>query len=60
MAFAWVITCPAWYPFAVPLALGAGPWVLWRIVRRRTRADIVAPLWIWASACLPIWVVTRF
>lgn len=59
VAFAWVITSPAWYPFAAPIVIGGGPWALWRLARGRDVRPAVQSLATWALAALPALVLVR-
>ena len=56
-AFAWVITCPAWYPFAAPVVIGGLPWALWRAARRRSMTLVAQPFLIWLLAAAPALII---
>lgn len=57
IGFVWIITSPWWYPMAAPLVLGALPWTLWRLARRRDAPAIAQPALIWIAASLPAYAL---
>jgi hypothetical protein len=59
ITFAWVITSPAWYPFAAPVIVGGVPWAAWRLARRRDLHLAAMALAAWALATLPGLLLTR-
>lgn len=59
ITFAWIVTCPAWYPFAAPVVLGGVPWALWRLARRRGLRAAARSLATWALAAIPALVMVR-
>ncbi|MBK9241110.1 MAG: hypothetical protein IPL75_12775 [Acidobacteria bacterium] len=58
IALAWIVTSPAWYPFAAPALLGGAPWGLWRLARRARLAPALQPLAIWTLAAVPALILT--
>lgn len=59
LGLSWVITGPAWLPYAAPLIVGAVPAALWRLARRRPLRDVAAVCCSWAVAMLPAAFLSR-
>ncbi len=59
VTLAWIVTCPAWYPFLVPTVLGGTPWLLWRAAIRRKLWFVLQPLFVWFAASIPALLITR-
>ncbi len=57
IAFAWIVSSPAWYPFAAPVVVGGVPWALWRVARRRGARSAAQALATWAVASAPALVL---
>lgn len=53
IALAWVISSPAWYRVAAPIALGGLPWAAWRLARRQGLRPAAAAVTAWALAAVP-------
>lgn len=58
IALAWIVTSPAWYPFAAPALLGGVPWGLWRVARLGRLAPALQPLAVWTLAAVPALILT--
>ena len=59
VAFAWIVSSPAWYPAAAPVVVGGVPWALWRLVRRRGARSAAQAVAVWIVAALPALLLTR-
>jgi hypothetical protein len=59
LALAWVVTGPAWLPYAAPLVVGGVPAMLWRLVRRQGARRAFAVLGAWLVAMLPAAFLSR-
>jgi hypothetical protein len=57
IAFAWIVTSPAWYPYAAPVVIGGLPWAVWRFARRRGLKPAAQALATWALAAAPALVM---
>jgi hypothetical protein len=53
IAFAWIISSPAWYRAAAPIVIGGLPWALWRVARGRGIRPAGRAIAAWALAALP-------
>jgi len=59
LGLAWVITGPAWVPYAAPVIVGGLPAALWRLFRRRPFRHAAAILGAWAMAAIPAAFLSR-
>jgi hypothetical protein len=59
LTLAWVITGPAWLPYAAPLMVGGLPAALWRLARRQPLRRALSVLGAWLVAMLPAVALSR-
>jgi len=59
LTLAWVITGPAWLPYAAPLMVGGLPAALWRLARRQPLRRVASVLGAWLVAMLPAAILSR-
>jgi hypothetical protein len=59
LTLAWLITGPAWLPYAAPLMVGGLPAALWRLARRQPLGRVASVLGAWLVAMLPAAILSR-